>query len=90
MNILDNVKGELIPYDDPILTSPQEDWKFDEYPQEEAAKLGLLLIESSKKLGGAGLSANQIGLPYKVFCLTPEESFGLPNMAMFNMEIEES
>ena len=37
MNILDNVKGELIPYDDPILTSPQEDWKFDEYPQEEAA-----------------------------------------------------
>ena len=44
MNILDNVKGELIPYDDQILTSPQEDWKFDEYPQEEAAKLGLLLI----------------------------------------------
>ena len=85
MNILDNVKGELIPYDDPILTSPQEDWKFDEYPQEEAAKLGLLLIETSKKLTGAGLSANQIGLPYKVFCLTPEESFGLPNMAMFNM-----
>ena len=25
-----------------------------------------------------------------MFCLTPEESFGLPNMAMFNMEIEES
>ena len=90
MNILDNAKGELIPYDDPLLTSPQEDWKFDEYPKEEAAKLGLLLIETSKKLTGAGLSANQIGLPYKVFALTPEESFGLPNMAMFNMEILES
>ena len=90
MNILDNAKGELIPYDDPLLTSPQEDWKFDEYPEEEAAKLGLLLIETSKKLTGAGLSANQIGIPYKVFALTPEESFGLPNMAMFNMEILES
>ena len=90
MNILDTAKGELIPYDDPLLTSPQEDWKFDEYPEEEAAKLGLLLIETSKKLTGAGLSANQIGLPYKVFALTPEESFGLPNMAMFNMEILES
>jgi len=39
MNILDNVKGELIPWDDPLLTSEQDDWKFEEYPMEEAAKL---------------------------------------------------
>ncbi|MBH21653.1 MAG: peptide deformylase [Rhodobiaceae bacterium] len=90
MNILDNVKGELIPWDDPLLTSEQDDWKFEEYPMEEAAKLGLLLIETSRKLNGAGLSANQIGLPYKVFALTAEEQMDLPAMAIFNPEILES
>jgi peptide deformylase len=90
MNILDNAKGELISWDDPLLTSPQEEWDFKKYPLEEAAKLGLLLIETSKKLNGAGLSANQIGLPYKVFVLTAEETFDLPSMALFNPEILES
>jgi|TARA_B100001093_G_scaffold143388_2_gene135859 peptide deformylase len=90
MNVLDDAKGELIPYNDPLLTSPQDEWNFDENPQEEAAKLGLLLIETSRKLQGAGLSANQIGLPYKVFALTAEEQMDLPAMAIFNPEILES
>lgn len=76
----------LLPFDDPRLRQPCTPWDFEKNSTEEAAKIGTLLIEVSNKLGGAGLSANQIGLPHKVFAMTVVDN---EHYAVFNPEILE-
>lgn len=76
----------LIPWNDPRLKTPPKLWDFTQ-PVEEAAKLGLLLINVAVKLQGAGLSANQIGIDAKVFAITVVENY---HYAVFNPEILES
>jgi peptide deformylase len=76
----------LLPFDDPRLRVPCTPWDFEKNDTETAAKVGTLLIETSNKLGGAGLSANQIGLPHKVFAMTVAET---EQYAVFNPEILE-
>lgn len=76
----------LLNFDDPHLRKPCEPWDFEKNTTEDAAKIGTLLIETSNKLGGAGLSANQIGLPHKVFAMTVVDT---EQYAVFNPEILE-
>lgn len=79
-------KTGLLPFDDPHLRKPCVPWDFEKNTTEDAAKIGTLLIETSNKLGGAGLSANQIGLPHKVFAMTVVDT---EQYAVFNPEILE-
>lgn len=80
-------KGGLIHWAHPLLKRPAALWDFEKKTTEDAAKLGILLIKISKELGGAGLSANQIGVDAKVFALTVVENH---SFAVFNPEILES
>ena len=79
-------KTGLLQFDDPHLRKPCVPWDFEKNTTEEAAKIGTLLIETSNALGGAGLSANQIGLPHKVFAMTVVDT---EQYAVFNPEILE-
>lgn len=79
--------GKLIPWNDPMLQNPPPEWDFVNTDPEEAARLALILIESSKALQGAGLSANQIGINKKVFAMTLVDT---PQYVAFNPVIEES
>ncbi|NBP55154.1 peptide deformylase [bacterium] len=80
-------KGGLIHWNHPLLKKPCSLWDFEKKTVEEAAQLGILLIKISRELGGAGLSANQIGVDAKVFVLTVVENH---HFAVFNPEIIES
>jgi peptide deformylase len=71
---------KLVPETDPILKRPTQKWDFNR-PEEEARKLYLDLARTMRENGGIGLSANQVGLPYRVFTL--ESPYGFP-MGLFN------
>lgn len=57
---------ELIRFDDPALRTPPSEFDFEKNDAKEyASNLTKRMIE----LGGVGLSANQVGLDMKVFCI---------------------
>jgi peptide deformylase len=70
-----------------MLKTPPAEWDFSNTTPEDAAKLALILIESSDALQGAGLSANQIGINQKAFAITLVDT---PKYVAFNPVIEES
>ena len=74
----------LIDEKDPFLTEVPEYFDFDS-PHEDPDKLEQRLIDNMKYHNGIGLSANQIGIPTKVFTMISD---GDP-MAVFNPEIVE-
>lgn len=65
------------------LKSEAKDFDFSNPPYDP-----LELVESMTKLmkenGGMGISAPQVGIPYKVFVLIGNSSIGIPNYAIFN------
>ena len=68
----------LLPYDDPMLRKKLEYKELDENGREELHKK---LIESTTLMRGVGLSANQIGIDNRVFCVKMagyEETFFNP------------
>lgn len=71
---------ELVPETAAILRQPTEKWDFSR-PQEEARQLYLSLSKTMLKNDGIGLSANQVGKPYRVFTLV--SGYGFP-MGFFN------
>ena len=75
-------KVNLIKYPDPILTTPCVDFDFDNPPIDphKLAKDMLLFMYDNK---GIGLSANQVGYPYRVFVIRGEPT----PFAMFNPKI---
>jgi len=74
---------ELVPESSSILREPTQVFDF-ENPQIDPLKLYLDLSRTMRENGGIGLSANQVGLPYRVFVL--ESSYGVP-IGMFNPKI---
>ena len=58
----------LLKENDPILRQKSIPWDFSN-PPENALDLSRELIETCKSYGGLGLSAVQIGKPYRVFCI---------------------
>jgi peptide deformylase len=87
-------KGDLIEYSifklvdfyDPILRQPTIPWDHKKYDPKESEYLGFSLAETLQKLGGLGLSANQVGLPHKI-CVVNMGEHGI--WTMFNPEIIE-
>lgn len=72
---------DIVKFPDPILTTPTELFDFDNPPM-DPNELALALIKKVNEHNGLGLSANQIGLPYRVFVIK-----GSPNIVVFNPKI---
>ena len=75
---------KLVPSNSEILNKPLETFDFSN-PPEDPKKIAEILLEHVKEYKGIGLSANQIGLPYRVFILV-----GNPSMVCFNPRIVSS
>ncbi len=71
----------LISTDHPILYKKLEPFDF-KNPPVDPAELATKLIEFMREKQGIGLSANQVGLPHRVFVME-----GSPAYAMFNPKI---
>ena len=60
---------DLVDFYDPILRKPTEWIDFDLIEGNKIATISMSLMETLNKFGGVGLSANQIGLPYRMFAV---------------------
>ena len=84
-------KGDLIEYDiyslvdfyDPILRQPTVPWEFKS--QDETVRMAFSLAETLGELEGLGLSANQVGLPWRICVL----NMGKEIWTMFNPQLIE-
>jgi len=72
---------DLIPFTDPLLRSRLPEFDFAN-PPEDPMKISKILGDSVIYYEGYGLSANQIGLPYRAFSIRSN-----PVFVMFNPEI---
>jgi len=80
MNI-DNIS--LVPYNDPMLHSPCEKWDFLK-PAFDLTEFAQVLVNKMRESNGIGLSANQVGVPYKIFAM-----YGDPTYVVVNPKIIE-
>ena len=74
-------KYNLIPANDPLLNNKLELFDF-RNPPVDPEELGEDLLEHMRYFGGIGLSANQLGMPYRVFVME-----GSPGFICFNPRI---
>jgi peptide deformylase len=56
---------KLIPYDDPLLTKRLEYSEIEDMP-----KFAGMMVNACKFFKGIGLSANQVGIDNRIFCIT--------------------
>lgn len=63
---------ELVPCNDPILKQPLDKFNFQDPPM-DPIELAHVLAETMIRENGLGLSANQIGLPHRVFAIKAEQ-----------------
>lgn len=71
----------IIKHPNPILTTPCQEFDF-KNPIQNPEELAVDLIKTMNDNKGIGLSANQVGIPYRVFVMKGE-----PNFAVFNPRI---
>ena len=76
---------ELVNKHEKILWEKVEPFDFSR-PPEDPKKIAVSLLQTMVDRGGVGLSANQVGLPYRVFVMGGGEHW----FACFNPEIVES
>lgn len=69
---------KLLPFGDPKLRTPPKEFDFE---SEDAGELKKDLFAAMYKEGGVGLSANQVGLDYKVFVMGGQ---GVESKVVFN------
>jgi peptide deformylase len=72
---------EMVRYDDPVLRKPSEEFDFAN-PPIDPQTLACGLVKAMQKHRGLGISACQVGIPYRVFAIT-----GSPLRVMFNPRI---
>jgi len=58
---------KLVPNDSYVLHSPPAEWDFN--GEDDAVMFSNMLTDRMVELGGIGLSANQVGIGRKVFCI---------------------
>ena len=78
-------KLDLLPEDHPVLHQEPLTWIFDP-PQADPKLMYEIMLENMVYHHGLGLSANQIGMPVKVFAMRIDESDNA--IVCFNPEIE--
>lgn len=71
----------IVKYPDPILTTPCQDFDFNN-PPFDPEKIAQEMLDTMVREKGIGLAANQVGLPYRLFVMRGEPSF-----ACFNPKI---
>ena len=76
---------ELIGENDPYLREVPEEYTFEKSMEYEPEELKNILFENMEHYVGYGLSANQLGIPYKVFAMIKD---GDP-IICFNPEVKE-
>ena len=76
---------ELIGENDPYLREVPEEYTFEKSMEYEPEELRNILFENMEHYVGYGLSANQLGIPYKAFAMIKD---GDP-IVCFNPEIKE-
>ncbi len=64
----------LVPGDAEILRTVTTEWDFENPPQ-DINELALNMVASLQYHGGVGLSANQVGLPYRIFAMKAATPF---------------
>ena len=74
-------KWNLVPANDPLLSTKLELFDF-KNPPVDPVELATEMLAHMRHYGGIGLSANQLGLPYRVFVTE-----GDPGFACFNPRI---
>ena len=79
-------KIDLLPEDHPVLHQEPLTWIFDP-PQADPKLMYEIMLENMVYHHGLGLSANQIGMPVKVFAMRIDESDNA--IVCFNPEIQE-
>ena len=79
---------QLIEEASKVLRTPPPEFDF-ENPPEDPKEIAKNLGEAMDKFGGLGLSANQVGLPYRIFVMRTmhEGDEKTQNIAYFNPEI---
>lgn len=75
---------KLISPDDPVLLTPPKEWDFNDSSL-DGNMFANILFDRLEELGGVGLSANQVGVSYRVFVMGMNEY----KEAIFNPSIEE-
>ena len=80
MNI-DNIS--LVPYNDLMLHSPCKKWDFLK-PAFDLTEFSQVLVNKMREFNGIGLSANQVGIPYKIFAM-----YGDPTYVVVNPKLVE-
>jgi len=69
-------KYNLIEPNDPLLNNPLERFNINNPPEGvDPVELGKELLSHMRYFGGIGLSANQLGLPYRVFVMEGDPGF---------------
>jgi peptide deformylase len=75
---------KLIPYDDPLLTKRLEYSEIEDMP-----KFAGMMVNACKFFKGIGLSANQVGIDNRIFCITFNdfsETFFDPKIVEYSTE----
>ena len=75
---------KLIPYDDPLLTKRLEYSEIEDMP-----KFSGMMVNACKFFKGIGLSANQVGIDNRIFCITFNdfsETFFDPKIVEYSTE----
>jgi len=85
MIIIRRDKLEICDPDTPVMKSILPEFNFSEHDATDVQMLVKVLFTKMQELGGIGLSANQLGLPYRVFVMGSAEL----QTAVFNPEILE-
>lgn len=82
LTTIDSEKLELIHFADPRMTIKPPAFDF-EKDKDKAELLAEVLKKAMKKFGGVGISANQLGMPFRVFTIGNDEK----QITMFNPQI---
>lgn len=80
----------IVKYPNDILITPTEVFDFNNPPIDPNELVQLMLNEMNNS-NGVGLSANQLGLPYRVFVMRGDEynfAFFNPNIVSYSSEID--
>jgi peptide deformylase len=77
--------------DEKFLRQKTEEFNFKKFPRKEINELVARMRKVMREANGIGLSANQIGLTYKVFVAeVPDAKGGMKFYAIFNPRIEKA
>jgi len=77
---------QIVDPESPIMRTQLLPFDFSQHTSDDVEKLAKVMANKMVELGGIGLSANQVGLPYRMFVMGTDDNY----LAVFNPEIVET